>query len=179
MPLRLFPPWGLELRSESFMFDLVSTISNILLRWFSWRAAMRMLRGLYRGVIMSDKTIFIVLWFFSYKIYGGPMGILFICKSFYYSYYLTNLYIFLLFLYWNFSGVYHFFIVMPVYDSAIEEVSCWGDREPGGKISCRICIIVCVKEVGLFLCLLISVWTDLEKHLCRISFNFKFSFLNT
>ena len=58
--LSLFPPWGLELRSEFFMFDLVSAMSNVLLRWCSWRAVMRMLRGLSWGVIMSTKTILLL-----------------------------------------------------------------------------------------------------------------------
>ena len=45
----------------------------------------------------------------------------------------------------------------PVYDGAIEEVSCWGDGESVGGISCMIQITVCVKEVGILLCF-VDLW---------------------
>ena len=90
------------------MFDLVSTMSNILPTWFSWRLVIRMLRGLYWGVIMSAKTIFIVFWLSPYKIYAGPMGILLKCKSFKYSSYLANMYTLLLFLHWDCLWLYQF-----------------------------------------------------------------------
>ena len=48
----LFLPWGLELRSASWIFDLVSIISKILLGWISCRLVTRKSRGLDWGVIL-------------------------------------------------------------------------------------------------------------------------------
>ena len=65
--MRLWPPWGLELRSESCMFDIVSNISNVLRRRCLWRAVMRTSIILDWGVILYAKNIFIVSQFYPYK----------------------------------------------------------------------------------------------------------------
>ena len=72
--LILWTPWGLEFRSTSCRFDLVSTISNIFIIWFSWREVMRTTIYLDWGVIMSYNNNFIVAWLSSYNFYGGPIG---------------------------------------------------------------------------------------------------------
>ena len=72
--LRLFPPCGLEFRSESCMFDLVSTMSTVYLRRISWRAVIRTLIGLDSGVIIPTSTISIFACLSSYSFDGGPIG---------------------------------------------------------------------------------------------------------
>ena len=72
--LRLYPPWVLNLRSESCIFDLVSTMSKHLKRLFSRRAVANMPIVLTLGVIMSSKTPFIVSWLSLYNFDIGHMG---------------------------------------------------------------------------------------------------------
>ena len=66
--------WGLEFRSASCMFDLVSTMPNFFLVWISWRAVISKPRGLDRVVILSYSTLLISAWLYSYSFDGGPMG---------------------------------------------------------------------------------------------------------
>ena len=78
----IFPPWGLDLISESCMFDILSTISNVLRRWISWIAVIRIYRGLVWALILSTNTLSIVVWLSLYNFDGGPMGYLIYINKF-------------------------------------------------------------------------------------------------
>ena len=67
----LGPSWDLGFRSASCVFDIVATISDVFLRLFSLWSVIRMLKGMYWGVILYAKTNFNVSWFSLYKFYGG------------------------------------------------------------------------------------------------------------
>ena len=56
------------------MFDFMPDLSNVFEYDDSQRAVMRTSRGLERGVILSDKTLFIFSWLSSYKFDGGLIG---------------------------------------------------------------------------------------------------------
>ena len=99
---RLLPPWGLELRSASCMFDLVSTVSNDFLRWSLWIAVIRASRILYWVVIPYSSTLLIVYWLYSYSFDWVPMGYPIDLKNLLSSFDLTLLCTLLLFLHLNF-----------------------------------------------------------------------------
>ena len=64
----------MELRSTSWIFDLVSTLSNDVSRWSSYRAFTRTLGRLVCGVIMSTNIILIFACLSLYNFDGGLMG---------------------------------------------------------------------------------------------------------